>query len=43
MTHFGLVDSFLKFIESQNDFKEVIKRIKGMCTFPDIAGYVRYK
>ena len=43
MTNFFLADSFLSFIKSQNDFKEVITHFKNMCTFPDIAGYVRYK
>ena len=42
MTNYNLADSFLRFIDSQNDFKMWSHVFKSMCTFPDIAGYVRY-
>ena len=33
MTNFGLTDSFLRFIESQNDFKEVVTRFQKYVYF----------
>ena len=38
MTNFGLADSFLRFIESQNDFKEVITRFQKYVYFPRYSG-----
>ena len=40
MTNFDLADSFLKFIESQNDFKEVITRFQKYVYFPQ---YIRVR
>ena len=38
MTNFGLADSFLRFIEPQNDCKEVITRLKKYVHFPRYSG-----
>ena len=38
MTNFGLVDSFLGFIKSQNNFKEAITRFKKYVYFPRYTG-----
>ena len=38
MTNFGLADSFLRFIESQNDFKEVVTRFQKYVYFPRYSG-----
>ena len=38
MTNFGLADSFLRFIESQNDFKEAITPFKKYVYFPRYSG-----
>ena len=34
MANFGLADSFLRFIESQNDFKDLIKLFQKYVYFP---------
>ena len=38
MTNFGLADLFLRFIESQNDFKKVITRFQKYVYFPQYSG-----
>ena len=38
MTNFGLAGSFLRFIESQNDFKEVITRFQKYVYFLRYSG-----
>ena len=38
MTNFGLADSFLRFKESQNDFKEVITRSQKYVYFLRYSG-----
>ena len=38
MTFFGLADSFLRFIESKNNFKEVITRFQKYVYFPRFIG-----
>ena len=38
MNNFSLADSFLRFIESQNDFKEVIIRFQKYVYFPRYSG-----
>ena len=38
MTNFGLANSFLRFIESQNDFKEVIILFQKYVYFPRYSG-----
>ena len=38
MTNFGLEDSFLRFKESQNDFKEAITRFQKYLYFPQYIG-----
>ena len=38
ITNFGLAGSFLRFIESQNDFKEVITRFQKYVYFPRYIG-----
>ena len=38
MTNFGLADSFLRLLESQNDLKEVIRRFKKYVYFPRYSG-----
>ena len=38
MTNFGLADSFLRFIESKNNFKEVITRFQKYMYFPRYIG-----
>ena len=38
MTNFGLADAFLRFIESQNDFKEVITSFQNCVYFPRYSG-----
>ena len=38
MINFGLADSFLRFIESQNYFKEVITRFQKYVYFPRYKG-----
>ena len=38
MTNFGLADSFVRFIESQNDFKESITRFQKYVYFPRYSG-----
>ena len=37
MTNFGLADSFLRFIESQNDFKEVVTSFQKCMYFPQCS------
>ena len=38
MTNFGLADSYLRFIESQNDFKEVVTHFQKYVYFPRYSG-----
>ena len=38
MTNFGLAGSFLRFIDSQNNFKEVITRFQKYVYFPRYSG-----